>query len=217
MEQLALKAEKREHTGSKAAAAIRKQGRIPAIVYGHQQQPCPVSLSLHDFNVNLHHGHRLMDIELDGKTEKLLVKDLQYDHLGKDIIHADLIRVDLTEKVRLEVPIEVKGKAKGAEEGGIIEEHADRVEVECTVTSIPENIPVSVRELEVGDSIHARDLDLPAGVKLISDPELLLVTCRMVTAAPTEEEIEEEAPTAPEVIGEEEKAEQAETEGPQQQ
>ncbi|MHC4560006.1 MAG: 50S ribosomal protein L25 [Planctomycetota bacterium] len=121
---LLLKAEVREHTGSKAVQRVREQGRIPAIVYGHKQEPVAISLDAHNFVEGLHHGHRLMDVQVGRKKEKMIVKELQYDYLGKNIIHADLMRVDITESVKVTVPIELKGTARGTHEGGIIEEHA---------------------------------------------------------------------------------------------
>jgi len=196
----------REHTGSKAAAKERKHGRIPAIVYGHKQEPVAISLDAHNLVEWLHHGHRLMDVQIDKKSQKMLVKDLQYDYLGKDIIHVDLIRVDVTETVKVMVPIELKGTAKGTQEGGIITEHSDRIEIECQAANIPESIVVSVKDLDVGDTLHASDIELPAGAKLSSSPETLLVTCSLVAAAKAAEEIEE-APETPEVITEAKEAE----------
>ena len=199
---LPLKAEIREHTGSKSAAKVRKQGRIPAIVYGHKKEPVAISLDVHNLVEGLHHGHRLMDVQIGKKRQKMIVKDLQYDYLGKDIIHVDLMRVDVTETVKVAVPIELKGTAKGAHEGGIITEHTDHLEIECRVTDIPETIVVSVKDMDVGDVLHAGDIELPEEVKLSSLPETLLVTCSLVAAAKAVEEVEEEAPVAPEVIGE---------------
>jgi large subunit ribosomal protein L25 len=210
---LRLKADIREQTGSKAAVKVRQQGRIPAVLYGHKQEPVAVSIDAHDFVEGLHHGHRLMDLQIGKKLQKALVKDLQYDYLGKEVIHADLVRVDVTETVRVTVPIELKGTAKGAEHGGIIEEHADHLEVECKVTGIPESIVVVVKNIEVGGVLHARDIELPEGVKLVSDPETLIITCGLVAAAKTTEELEEEIPSAPEVIGE---VKEAEEETPQE-
>jgi large subunit ribosomal protein L25 len=209
-EELLLKAEVREHTGSKDAARVRKQGRIPAIVYGHKKEAVAVSLDTHNLVEGLHHGRRLMDVQIGRKREKVLVKDLQYDHLGKDIIHVDLMRVDVKEMVKVAVPIELKGTAKGTHSGGIIEEHANSLEVECKVTDIPESIIVSVKEVDVGDSLHAGDIEVPEGVKLVSDPSTVLVTCGLVAAAKTTEELEEEAPVAPEVITEAKKPEEGE-------
>jgi large subunit ribosomal protein L25 len=204
-----LKAELRKQAGTKQAVQIRRQGKIPAIVYGHKEEPVAISLNAHDFNVQLHHGRRLFDVTLGGKKQKLLVKDLQYDHLGKEIVHADLMRVDLSETVRVTVPIELKGTAAGTHEGGIIEEHVDHLEVECRVTEIPDILSVSVKDIGVGDALHAGQIELPEGVKLVSDPDSVVVTCHLVAAAKTTEEIEEEVPITPEVISER-KEEQAE-------
>ncbi len=199
-----LKAEIRERTGTKAGQKVRREGRIPAIVYGHKKTPVAISLDAHNFVEELHHGHRLMDVQIDKKKEKIIVKDLQYDYLGKNIIHADLMRVDITETIKVNVPIELKGitTAKGTHEGGIIEEHANNLEIECRATDIPETIVVWVKEIGVGDSLHAGDITLAEGVKLISPPETLVVTCHLVAAAKTTEQVEEEMPTTPEVITE---------------
>ena len=209
-----LKVDIREQTGSKAAVKVRQQGRIPAILYGHKQEQVAVSLDAHDFVEGLHHGHRLMDLQIGKKLQKVIVKDLQFDYLGKEVIHADLVRVDVTETVKVTVPIELRGTARGAEHGGIVEEHVDHVEVECKVTDIPESIVVPVKHIEVGDVLHARDIELPEGVKLASDPEMLMITCSLVAAAKTTEQLEEEVPGAPEVIGE---VKEAEEETPQEQ
>lgn len=197
---LSLQVEMREHTGSHAAARVRKRGRIPAIVYGHKQEPVAVSLDAHDFVEGLHHGHRLMDITIGGNTEKMLIKDLQYDYLGRHVIHVDLMRVDVTEMITVTVPIELKGTAKGTHEGGIVEGQTDRVEVECLAINIPESIVVPIKDLGVGEAIHAADIDLPDGVKLVSSPETIIVTCHVLAVAKTTEQIEEEAPAMPELI-----------------
>jgi large subunit ribosomal protein L25 len=207
---LVLEAMIREQTGSKTAVRLREKGRIPAIIYGHKKQPLAISLDAHDFTEGLHHGHRLMDIKVGKSTEKMIVKDIQYDHLGRNLIHVDLMRVNIAEKVKVTVPIELKGTAtaKGTHEGGIIEEHVDHLEVECRATDIPEVIVVSVKDVGVGDALHAKDIELPDSVKLVSSPDTLLVTCHLVAAAKTTEQLEEEAPLAPEVITEAKESEQ---------
>lgn len=213
---LLLKAEVREHTGSKAVRKVRSQGRIPAIVYGHKKEPVAISLDEHDFVEGLHHGHRLVDVQMGRKKERMLVKELQYDYLGRNIIHVDLMRVDMSETIRVTVPIELKGVAAGTHEGGIIEEHVDRLEIECKVTDIPQVLVVWVKDVHVGDALHASDIELPEGVELVSPPETLLVTCHLVAAAKTAEEAEEEEPTAPEVIGEVKESEEQEASEGQQ-
>ena len=199
---LSLKAEIREDTGTKSAVKLRGQGRLPAVVYGHKEKPVAVSLDERTLVEGLHRGHRLIDVQIGRKKEKMIIKDLQYDYLGKEIIHVDLMRVDVTELIKVTVPIELKGKARGTHEGGIIEGHADHLEVECKATDIPELILVSIKDLRVGDSLHVGDIELPEGVKLVSDASMLLVTCGLVVAAKSTEELEEEMPAAPEVIGE---------------
>lgn len=211
-EKAVLKAEPRQETGSKDAVKLREQGMLPAIVYGHKQEPAAVSLNRHDFVEELHHGHRLFDVDIGGKKETLLVKDLQYDHLGKDVIHADLVRVNLSELIKIRVPIELKGTAKGTHESGIIDEHLDHLDIECKVSDIPEHIMVSIKEVGVGDSIRAGDVELPEGAKLVTNPDALIVTCHLVAAAKSTEEVEEEMPVSPEVITEK-AAEEPEGEG----
>jgi large subunit ribosomal protein L25 len=201
-ETLVLKAQKREQTGSKSATRIRREGRIPAIVYGHKQDPVAISLDAHSLAEGIHHGQRLIDVQIGRRKEKVLIKDLQYDYLSKDVIHVDLIRVDVSETVKVTVPIELKGTAAGTHEGGIVEEHADRLEVECKVTDIPDTIAVWVKDMGVGDNIHAGDVELPEGIKLASDTSMLIATCGLVAAAKSTEEVEAEMPSAPEVIGE---------------
>jgi large subunit ribosomal protein L25 len=206
-----LKAEPRQEVGSKHVVKLRQQGKLPAVVYGHKKAPVPVALNTHDFVEELHHGHRLFHMDVGGKTETMLVKDLQYDHLGKYIIHVDLMRVDLAETVKVKVPLGLKGTAKGTHESGIIDEHLDHLEIECKVSEIPEQIVVSVKDVGVGDSIHARDVTLPEGAKLVTSPDALIVTCHLVAAAKSTEEIEAETPTSPEVITEK-AAEESESE-----
>jgi large subunit ribosomal protein L25 len=205
---LSLQAQVREQTGSKAAAAVRRQGRIPAIVYGHKQEPVAISLDAHDFVEGIHHGHRLMDVTVGGQTDKMIVKDVQYDHLGRRIIHADLMRVDVTEMIEVTVPIELKGTAKGTHEGGIVEAHLDHLDVECRAINIPESIVVSVKDLDVGQSLHAGDIKLPEGVKLVTPAETFVVTCRVLVEAKTTEQLEAETPVAPELIREREAGEE---------
>ncbi|MDH7598161.1 MAG: 50S ribosomal protein L25 [Sedimentisphaerales bacterium] len=202
-----LEAHKRQMLGTRRARRLRRAGLVPGIVYGHEAEPVPVTVSGYDLAVLIQHGHRLLHLQLDGEEQQVLIKDLQYDHLARSIIHVDMVRVALSDVVSVEVPIIIKGVAKGTHEGGILEVHADKIEIECPVTAIPEAIEVWVDGLGVGDAIHAGKVQLPAGAKLVSSPELLIVTCRMVAEAKTTEQVQMETPAAPEVIREAKKAE----------
>ena len=111
----------------------------------------------------------------------------------------------------MDVPLELKGVPKGTQEGGVLESHMDHLEVECLAIDIPESIIVSVKDLDVGQSIYARDVKLPEGVKLMSLPDIIVATCRVLAEAKTTEQVEAETPVAPEVIREREpKAEEGE-------
>ena len=194
-----LKAEPRTN-GSKKAAAVRAQGLLPAVIYGHKQESKSVSVELKGFVEGLHSGHRLFELEFDGSKETLLVKQVQYDYLGKDIIHVDFIRVDLNEKANVSVPLTFKGSPKGAAEGGILDIHFDSIEINCPVTSIPESIAVKVKALGLGDAVLAKDIELPSGASLITDANAVIVNCHVVTEKP--EPVEGEEMTEPEVITE---------------
>lgn len=209
---LTLQAELRDRIGSKGAAAVRKRGRIPGIVYGHKKDPVAISLDAHDFVEGVKHGLRLIDVTIDGDTQKMLIKALQHDHLGRTIVHVDLMRIDVTERIEVEVPVELKGVAKGTHDGGVVESHIDHLDVECLAIEIPASIVVPIKELGVGESIKAGDIKLPAGVKLVTPAESYVVSCRIVAEAKTTEQLEAEAPVAPEVITEREpKAEEGES------
>ncbi len=213
-ETVSLKADIRQKAGSNEARRLRREGKLPAVVYGHGQPSMPIAVNAHDFVRGLHHGHRLFNVDLDGKSETLLLKDVQYDYLGKNLIHADLIRVDLSERVTVEVPLEFRGVAKGTTMGGILDEVMTHLEVECRVTEIPDLIPVIVREVGLNEALHAKDIELPSGCILKTDPEALVLICHESKAAAAAEEAEEaeavETETEPEVITERKKEEAAE-------
>ncbi len=203
-----LKADIRE-TGSKRAAAVRAKGLTPAVIYGHKQAPESVSVDHKALIDGLHNGHRLFELKFEGKSETLLVKDLQYDYLGKDVIHVDFVRVDLDEKADVSVQLEFKGTAQGISEGGMLDIHLDSLDINCPVTKIPDSIPVVVRDLDVGDAIYAKEIELPSGSTLVTDEEALVVNCHFVAEQPEEPEVEGEEgeELEPEVITEKNKEE----------
>jgi large subunit ribosomal protein L25 len=205
-----LEGELRDQIGTGKAVQLRSAGKLPAVMYGHGEGTTSFSVSCHEFTEALNHGHRLFDVDMNGKVDTLLVKAIQYDHLGKNFIHVDFVRVDLAELVTVNVSLNFKGTAPGISEGGMMDIHLDAVEVECKVSEIPESIEVNVREIKVGDSIHASDVVLPEGATLKTDGEALVLNCHVVAEVKTTEELEGELPTGPEVITE--KAEEPEAE-----
>lgn len=196
-----LKAELRE-TGSKNAAKVRAKGLLPAVIYGHKQQPESVCVDHKALVDGLHHGHRLFELQFEGKSEVLLVKEIQYDYLGKEVIHIDLMRVDLNEKAVVSVPLTFKGTAKGTSEGGVLDMHLDHIEINCPVTMIPESFTVKVKSLGLGDAIYAKDIAIPGGAELVTDPEQIVANCHAVVEKPEVEETEGDEDAEPEVITE---------------
>jgi large subunit ribosomal protein L25 len=203
-----LKALDRKETGSKRVRHVRDAGRVPGIVYGHGESPLPISLDRHDLLTALAHGERLLELELTGGMQNVLIKDLQYDALGGTLLHIDLARVDLDERVQVTVPVVLRGTPAGATEGGVLTQITAQVVIECTVRSMPEEIRHSVAEMKVGDVLRLKDLTLPEGAVLKADGETIVATVTVVAeeeVAPTEE-----GPAQPEVIGEKKEEEGAE-------
>ena len=210
-----VKGTKRTELGSRKARRMRKQGEIPAIVYGHGEEAEPITLYEHDVELAVLHGERLLELELDDRKENVLIKDIQYDTFGHEILHLDLTRVSLDERVEVTVPIVLRGTPAGAVEGGVLHQTAAEATVECLVTAIPEELRVSVAEMKIDDVLHMRDVPLPEGAKLLEDPETIVCSLSLV-AEEVVAPVAVEAPAGePEVIGEkaEEKEEEKEEEG----
>ncbi|HSZ55997.1 MAG TPA: 50S ribosomal protein L25 [Tepidisphaeraceae bacterium] len=193
-------ARERKELGSRANKRLRDQGFIPGVVYGHKEAVIPVTLPKKELSNHLGHGTHLFDLALEGKSEKVLVKEVQYDHLGLEIIHVDFARVSLDEKVEVTVPLELKGTPKGEEEGGVLQQILSQLEIECLVTDIPEVIRHNVSDMAKDSVLHISDLKLPPGVRVLQDGDLIVATVKEVLeAAPVE--VVEAAATEPEVIG----------------
>jgi large subunit ribosomal protein L25 len=209
-ESVQLTTQKREGRGSQKARQLRKQGNIPAVVYGHQEATVSVSLSAEDFLKAVRQGARVVDLRFDGELEKALIKDIQWDHLGHDVLHVDFERVAADERITVTVPVELRGTAPGVSGGGVLDQPLHTLSVECPAISVPTSIRVNINELQLDSAIYVRDLTLPEGVKVMTDPDAIVVH---VTAP----EAEAEAPAAPaaesaepEVIGRQKGAEEEE-------
>jgi large subunit ribosomal protein L25 len=195
-----VSAKSRKELGTRANRRLREAGMLPGVVYGHKEAIVPVTLPKKEVVDHLTRGAHLFDLTLDGKNEKVLVKEVQYDHLGMEVIHVDFARVSLDEKVKVTVPVELKGEPKGAADGGVLQQVIKELEVECLVTEIPEAIRHNVSEMALNDVVHIRDLKLPAGVKVLLDGDLIVATVKEIleVAAPV---AAEEGAAEPEVIG----------------
>ncbi len=203
METITLTGEPRTEVGTRVSRVLRTTGHLPAIIYGHGETPETLSLVLHDVVVALAHGARMLQVKLGSKTKLYLIKEVQYDYLDHTPIHLDLTRVDLDERVKVRIGIELRGVPKGVSEGGILDQHQADIEVDCLVTEIPDTLRPVVIELALGDSLLAKDLELPSGVVLLTDPEERIATVRALVEAaePEEGEEGEEGTPEPKMIG----------------
>lgn len=211
-----IKAEQRNDLGKKKVRALRSKGRLPAVIYGHGEDPESISLNFHEVELALMHGARTLSLEMSGEESQVLIKEVQYDHLDHHPIHLDLLRVNLTEKVHVQVSIELKGEPAGAKDGGILDHLLTELDIECPVTAIPNSIVASVNGLNIGDYLRVSDLPIPDGVELETDPEEPVATVRepATEVEPTEEDAQTEGEEAalPEVIGKKSE-EEGESEG----
>jgi len=210
-----LRASKRTELGTHKVRALRKKGEIPGVMYGHGEPAVPITLNQHDLELAILHGERLLEVQLGKDKEHALIKEVQYDTFGHEVLHVDLARVSLDERVEVTVPILLRGTPAGAAEGGVLQQSAATVTVECLVTAIPEEIRVPVTHMKVGDLLYMRDLPLPEGAALLSEPETVVCSLSIVAeeVVPTPEEAAVAAATEPELVreekGEEEEAEEA--------
>jgi large subunit ribosomal protein L25 len=194
--------QKNKGTGTRVARRLRRAGQIPAIVYGHKQAPVPIAVPREEIARLVKRAGHLAELKIGDQTEMVLVKDVQYDYLGKEIIHLDFARVSADETIHTQVRLELHGTPPGTSEGGVLEFLVHSLDVSCLARAIPDSIRIEVGGLHVGDGVHVRDLVLPEGVTATADPDLLLVhvvtrhAAPEPTAAPTEA-----AAGEPEVIG----------------
>jgi large subunit ribosomal protein L25 len=184
-----LTASVRSETGKGASRRARRNGKVPAVLYGHGSDPQHLELDAHDFAAVLRHSgtNAVLTLDIDGKEQLALTKALDIHPIRRSIQHADLLVVRRGEKVTVEVNVVVEGDAVP---GTLVTQDTNSIEIEADVQSIPEQLTVSVEGADIGTQFTAGAIPLPAGVALVSDPELLVVN---VVAAPTAEEMEGEA------------------------
>lgn len=171
-----LSAQKRERTGSRYAQRVRNAGGLPAVVYGHKEEPVSITLNAHETIGHISKGEKVFELDIEGTKQHVLLKDLGYDYLGTNIIHADFARVDLNERVHTNAHLRFIGDAQGLKTAGAIMMHpATELELDVLVSNIPDHIDVDVSEMEVGDIIHASDVKLPLEtMKLLTDSETIV-------------------------------------------
>lgn len=185
-----VEAATRESFGKGAARKLRATGAIPAVIYGHGTDPKHVALPAHQVGLLIRKANALLDLQIDGKSTLVLVKDVQKDPVRQIIEHMDLIVIKKGEKVQVEVPVHIEGEPFA---GTIADVDSHTLLLEVEATHIPENIVVSVEGLDEGTQILAGAIELPKGATLINDPETLVVNVHVPQKVDLGEEAAEAA------------------------
>jgi large subunit ribosomal protein L25 len=212
-ESITLVAKKRDSRGKLEARRMRRGGMVPGVVYGHKEETVAIMLPEAELEHAIRHNVHVLDLQTEGKVEKALIREVQWDHLGKSVLHVDFARIAADERIVVTVPIEIKGTAIGIAAGGVLDQPIHSLAIECLATQIPDSIRVNVTELQLGSAIHVKELTLPPGVKAMVDADAVVVHVTM-------KHVEPEAPAAPaaavetaepEVIGRQKEEEEEET------
>jgi len=199
---------RRDAFGSQHTRRLRRNGQVPAILYGHGKENVPLAVPQDQVQQAIRQSARLIDLQ-GAVKESALIREVQWDALGNQILHLDLTRVSATELVRVEVALETRGTAAGTTDGGVVKVLVHTLEIECRADSIPEKLELNINKLELHQSLTVADLELPEGANTSLEADALLVQCVEATIEMDEEEggeavedAEEGTTTSePEVIG----------------
>jgi large subunit ribosomal protein L25 len=201
--------EVRKERGSRKSQFLRLSGKLPGVVYGLGKDPVAIALPFVETVNVLRSGSHILDVTLEGKQEKMLIQDVQYDYLQTTVEHVDLLRIDPNQRVNVKVALEFRGTPKGTKEGGILETQTNELELEVLALAIPDAIRVNVEGLEMHQILHAKEIALPEGAKLVDNPEKII--CQVRTVKEEVAAVDVAATTAePEVIGKKKEEEGAE-------
>jgi large subunit ribosomal protein L25 len=194
-----LHARKRSEVGSNAMKRVRAAGDIPAVLYGHGEANVNLSISASEVETAIRHGAQMVTLDGDVK-ETALIRDIQWDPFGADVLHIDLARVSASESVQVTVSLELRGEAPGVKEGGTVELLMHEVEIQCPAAAIPEKLEIRVHELQLGNSVKLSEIPLPEGASFVAEADEVVAHC-----VSRVEEVEEEEGVSegiePEVIG----------------
>jgi large subunit ribosomal protein L25 len=193
-----LNVEIRSERGTREARRLRREGKVPAVLYGHGEKTLSLAVGGEDLTSAVRRHARLVELR-GGANDSALIRELQWDPFGLEVLHVDFTRVSADERIEVKVSIELKGDAPGTHEGGVLEHLLHDLPIECLATKIPEKITVRVNTLKVGDKITIAELQVPEGVKVLAEPDEIVVQC-VEAAAEEEPELAAEA-AEPEIIG----------------
>lgn len=199
MKQIPLAAVRRETTGKGPARQLRAAGKIPAVIYGAGKDSEKLMVETRDVEKLLRQsggGSAFLALSIgDEAARPAMLQEMQHDFMGKKVVHIDFYQIKADQEIHVEVPIELSGEAKGAGEGGLINQNLHGIMLRGRIADIPDAVVVDISGLGVGDNIHTDDLTLPANVTMMSDEAVLIVACAAPAAneEPSEGEEGEEA------------------------
>jgi large subunit ribosomal protein L25 len=208
MANVRLAAQKRDAAGKGAARKARAAGRVPAVIYGHGEQTRPVSVDAHELELlfsRVHYENTVLELDIEGERApvKVLVREVQSHAFRRSVLHVDFYQIHAHEHVTVDVPIRLLGSSPGVKAAGILMHAITDLTVRCLPDQIPDHIDVDISALEIGDALHVRELQLPAGVVPEVDGERVVCSVAppiVAAAAETEEAVEAEVVSEPEVI-----------------
>lgn len=204
--QVKLSAERRETTGRAAARKLKARGIVPAVVYGGKVKPEALQVSRREISNLLSHAsgeNILIELNIAGETRMAMLQEVQHSPVGGDILHIDFHAVSMDEKIEAAIPVEPSGTANGVKNfGGLLEQSLRTLEVECLPRDLPDKIAVDVSNLNIGDAIHVRDIQLPSGVVAKTQAELTVFSVMEPTVEEEPVAAAAEAAASPEVIKE---------------
>jgi len=214
MEEIELSFQRREENeiGKQGVRKLRRGGFIPAIIYGSGEKPLAIKLDKKELK-KIDISRESIVVNLVSKKDKktVLIKEVQHHPVSNEVLHIDFEHISLHEKIKVNVPVVIKGEAPGVKvDGGVLEHLLWEVEVECLPTNIPEKFEADVSGLNIGDFVYIKDLSLPSGVKIMQDPETAIVTVAPPRKEEVKEEVVEEVKGEPELIRKEKKEEEEE-------
>jgi large subunit ribosomal protein L25 len=191
--EIAIDAERRTEFGKGAARRLRRDKKVPVVVYGHGEDTQHLALPAHQLMLALKQSNALLSLKIDGGSQLVLPKAVQRDPVRHTIEHADLVAVRSGEKVTVDVLVRLEGKIAP---GGLLEHVNDTISIEAEATHIPSELVVSIEGLDVGSSVHASDVELPQGVTLVADADTVVIHVLSAQQAAAELEEAEEAAAA---------------------
>ena len=203
MEILNLKASQREAVGNGPARVLRREGSIPAILYGPKTEPIKLAISKLDLEPIFKTGavaQQVLNLDIDGvgSSRKVMIKEIQKHPVSHNLLHLDLYEVTMDQKIKVMVPVMTTGKSVGVEMGGMLQIIRRELEVLSRPDAIPENITVDITDLDIGDSLHVEDLELEADVEIPAEVNFTILTVLAPKAEEEEEEVEEDEELAEE-------------------